>query len=256
MKTLRRITVALTKGGVGKTTTAAHVAHGLALRGKKILLVDCDTQGQSGVFFGIKPEVGLAHLITGKASRADAIVQARQNVDLLAGGFELVAVKRDIDRKDTGGELTLRGVLEPLEGEYDFIILDTAPGYDALSVSALFYANEVIIPVSLAALSVKGLLDFAQRLRGMGRGKRISRLWVVPTLFNDQVQQRKAIHQLLQTHFAKQLCPPIHSDIAVLEASMHGTTVFEHANRSKVATDYNKLIDFIVFSPEDEHDNQ
>ena len=119
MKTLRRISVALTKGGVGKTTTAAHLAHGIALRGKKVLLVDCDTQGQAGVFFGIKPEIGLAQLIMGKASRSDAIVQARQNVDLLAGGFDLVSVKKDIDRKETGGELILRSFLEPLEGSYN-----------------------------------------------------------------------------------------------------------------------------------------
>ncbi len=246
MNTMRRIAVSLSKGGVGKTTTAVTLAHGLALRGKKILLVDCDTLGQAGPLLGLSPKVGLAELLSGTIPPDKAILEARKNLHLLAGGLALDDARKVIDRNGPSGVLTLRRILEPIESKYDYVIHDTSPGYDALTVNALFHADDVLIPVSLAALSVKGLLDFAHRIKRTGAhdpSKGV--LYILPTFLNEAVQHSKDIYELLKKYFSKQLCHPIRSSIQILESSGHGKTIFEYAADSHGAEDYKKLVDQI-----------
>ena len=244
---MRRISVSLTKGGVGKTTTAVYVAHGLARRGRKVLLVDCDTQGQTGVMLGVKPGVGLAQFLAGVVTFEDALVEVRENLFLLAGGFMLVETKKAIDRKDFGGEQTLRRALQPHEHSFDYVILDTAPGYDALSVNALFYAEEAIIPVSMAALSIKGLLDFAQRLRRIGGDDHTLRnLYILPTFLSTNLQHSRDILGVLENAFSKHVCAPIRSCVQVLEASAYGKSIFEHSPDSDGAHDYKRFIKKII----------
>ena len=96
---MRKIAVAMAKGGVGKTTTAVNLAHGLSMLGHRVLLVDCDTQGQTSKFLGVKPQYGLYEFITGRdkqgeyISKRDAIYASRKNLWLLSGGIELVELK-------------------------------------------------------------------------------------------------------------------------------------------------------------------
>lgn len=100
---VRRIGVCLSKGGVGKTTTAVNLAAGCALAGYKVLLVDTDTQGQSAYMLGVKPPGGLAELLTQELIQEETLFKARENLWLLAGGKSLAGVKRLINRKDFGG---------------------------------------------------------------------------------------------------------------------------------------------------------
>lgn len=244
---VRRISVSLTKGGVGKTTTAAHLAHGIAKRGRRVLLVDCDTQGQAASILGVNVEAGLADLLNGEKNRDRLFTLARKNLTLLGGGFELVDTKKRLDRMDSGSETVLSKALEPLERSFEYVILDTAPGYDALSVNAWFYAQEIVMPVSLAALSVKGLLDFAKRLQMMrSQGLGINRMYVLPTFHNDRVAPRKEIGEILSTYFSKHLCSPIRSDVTILAASAKGKTVFEYAEGSNAAKDYWKFANKVI----------
>ena len=110
---MRKIAVALSKGGVGKTTTAVNLSAGLADLGARVLLVDMDTQGQAAKALGVKPKSGLADLISNSSAPDEAITQVRDRLWLLAGGRELVGLKREIARKDFGGERTVSDGLEP-----------------------------------------------------------------------------------------------------------------------------------------------
>ena len=135
---------------MGKTTTAVNLAAGLALRGTPR---PADRRGHAGTgrqaARAARRRSGLAEVAAGEATPEQAVASARANLDLLAGGRGLASLKRLITRKDFGGEQTLAEALAPLDDAYDFAILDTAPGWDALSVNALFYAAEVLAPVSL-----------------------------------------------------------------------------------------------------------
>ena len=108
---MRKIAVALSKGGVGKTTTAVNLAAGLALAGQRVLLVDVDTQGQVTKALGVQAALGLADLVTGETTPAEALLPARERLAVLAGGRALAGLKRQITRRDFGGEQVLAEAL-------------------------------------------------------------------------------------------------------------------------------------------------
>lgn len=243
---MRTLAIALSKGGVGKTTTAVNVAAGLARAGHRVLLADCDTQGQAGQALGLTPEAGLAEVIVGDCPLDDALVLARDNLWLLAGGRSLAGVKRLIDRKEFGGEQTLSEALAPLDGQFDYVILDTAPGWDVMTVNILFHTRELLAPVSPEALTLRGLLDFIQSVEQIRKyNSALTLRYVVPTFFDRRVKKSSEILSQLKTHFAAQLCDPIRYSVRLSEAPGYGKTIYEYATGSTGAQDYQKLVERI-----------
>lgn len=243
----RRLSVSISKGGTGKTTTAVNLAHGLALAGYRVLLVDTDAQGQAGAMLGRRPEVGLAELVAGEATAAEAVVEARERLNLLAGGRALAGLRRLIARKDYGGERTLSEALTPLESGYQYVLLDTAPGLDPMAVNCLFYAEEVLAPVSLEVLTLQGLVDFSRSLQDIQAYRpEVSLRYILPTFLDGRVRKSGEILSQLQSHYPDQLCSPVHYSVRLSEAPGYGQTVFEYAPRSTGAKDYQLLAERIV----------
>ena len=169
---MRKIAVAMAKGGVGKTTTAVNLAHGLASRGQRVLLVDCDTQGQAAKFLGQQPEFGLYEFITERQkdgqviARNDTLHRTRENLWLLDGGIRLVELKNWLGEQPREFRQTvLAQKLVPRDGALDFLIFDCAPGWDVLSVNILMAATEVLCPVALQGPSLEGLKTFFRYLQ-------------------------------------------------------------------------------------------
>ena len=108
---MRKVAIALSKGGVGKSTTAVNLAGALAQRQRRVLLIDMDTQGQTARMLAVTPAHSIADVINGDATLAGALVEARPGLHLLAGGRGLAGLKRAIDRKEFGGEQTLSEAL-------------------------------------------------------------------------------------------------------------------------------------------------
>jgi chromosome partitioning protein len=243
---MRKIAVSLTKGGVGKTTTAVNLAAGLALAGQRVLLIDVDTQGQAGKMLGCASAIGLAELAASTATPDQAVTSARDNLWLLAGGKSLAGLKMLITRKEFGAERTLSEVLAPLDDQYDYVILDSAPGWDALSVNALFYAREVLAPVSLEVLTLQGLSDFAQNLISIQRYHTELQLrYVVPTFYDRRVKKSEEIFTQLQAYYPTQVCAPVRYNVRLSEAPGYGQTIYEYAPASIGAEDYAALVERI-----------
>lgn len=248
---MRRIAVCLSKGGVAKTTTAVNLAFGLAARGSRVLLVDTDTQGHCAKLLGVKPEKGLADLLEGNAAPEELIVQARENLWLLAGGQALGETKNLIGKKDFGRETALAEALAPYEEHFDFAIVDTSPGWDVLTVNVLFYAAEVLCPVSLEALSVDGFLGFLQGIEPIVQYRRKARerfeiRYVLPTFMDGRVKKSAEILAQLGSHFGGKLCDPIRYSVRLSEAPAFGQTIFEYAPGDRGAVDYGKLIERVT----------
>lgn len=252
---MRKIVVALSKGGVGKTTTAINLAAGLARADNRVLLVDMDTQGQVGKALGLQPQGGLAEVMAGELSPEEAITGARDGLWVLAGGRSLAALKRDIARKDFGGERSLAEALAPLDGLYDQVIVDTAPAWDVLMVNALFYADEVLIPVSLEVMAMQGLVDFAHALEPIRKYHQGLRLrYVLPTFMDRRVKKSEEILHQLDRYYGELVCEPIRYNVRLSEAPGHGQTIYEYSPTSAGAQDYMKLTERVLQDGEAQRD--
>ena len=244
---MRKLAVALSKGGVGKTTTAVNLGAGLALAGKRTLLVEVDTQGQVARALGQRPAAGLSELMTGKATPAEVIVPARDRLWLLAGGRDLAGVKHQIARTEFRGEQTLSESLAPLNDSYDYVVLDTGPGWDALTVNALFYATEVLAPVSLEVMTLASLIEFRQNVVTIQKyHPRLELKYILPTFLDRRVRKSTEILQQLNSTFGSAVCAPIRYSVRLSEAPGYGQTAFEYAPNSPGAEDYQALAERIL----------
>lgn len=251
---MRKIAVAMAKGGVGKTTTAVNLAHGLAARGKRVLLVDCDTQGQVAKFLGEKPPYGLYEFITERRddgqhiARNNTIHPSRQNLWILDGGIRLVELKNWLGEQSREIRQTvLAQKLVPREGALDFLIFDCAPGWDVLSVNILMAANEVLCPVALQGPSLQGLKTFFRYLQSAQKLNLDLRLeYILPTMFDRRTRHSHEIFAQLKKYFNRQVCDPIHYNVRLSEAPSCGKTIFEYAAQAQGAIDYENLIERII----------
>lgn len=244
---MRKIAVSLSKGGVGKTTTAVNLSAGLARSGYKVLLIDTDTQGQAGRALGVRSGAGLAELISGEAKLEEAVQEVRTNLFLLAGGRSLAGLKRLIDRKDYGAEKTLSEGLEMLDSHYDYAILDSAPGWDALTVNVLFYSEEILAPVSMEILTLTGLLDFQKSVEAIQKYKQELKVrYILPTFYDKRVKKSEEILQQLLSVYKDKVCSPIRYSVRLSEAPGFGQDIYEYAPGSAGAEDYKALAERII----------
>lgn len=159
---MKTIAVSNQKGGVGKTTTATTLAYGLKLRGKKVLLVDCDPQGNSTDTWRGKNTEGYPTLsdLLFTNEPAENCVQHTEVGDILAGD----SILEDAEKHLTGfaGFFKLKRRLEPLLPLYDHIILDTPPNLGILLQNALIATEGVIVPVTCGRYSLQGMGRFIE----------------------------------------------------------------------------------------------
>ncbi|MBI9111296.1 ParA family protein [Maridesulfovibrio ferrireducens] len=239
---MRRIAVCLSKGGVGKTTTAVNLAHGLARRGKSVVLVDLDTQGQVSRYFGLTPEFCLADVVR-NVQLKDCLIQARENLQVIAGGADLAILKEWISNRSMKREMALTELLEPLESmNFDYVIFDTSPGWDVLNVNVFFYVDELLCPVSLMAMSLDGVAEFVQNLEQVQKYRPDLMIdYIVPTFLDRREKQCEEVHDLLKKHFGDKVTMPIPKNVRVSECFGHAKTIYEYAPKCIGAGMYEEL---------------
>jgi chromosome partitioning protein len=164
-KSARTIAVANRKGGVGKTMTAVSLAAGLAREGQRVLCVDADSQGSMSVSLGVtEPDklattlaTALTHIYNEEDfNPLDGVVKHPEGVDLIPANSNLAALEISLAGL-IGRETVLRQYVEKVKPLYDFIIIDTSPSLDLMTINALAAADEIIITVCPKFLDAKGL---------------------------------------------------------------------------------------------------
>ncbi len=246
---MRKIAVAMAKGGVGKTTTAVNLAHQLALQGQRVLLVDCDTQAQVSKFLGVSPPHGMYEFVTGRTTdgvpvaKKDAVFAARENLWILDGGIQLAALKNWLGEQPADKRHDyLRRTLVPKGDGLDFILFDCAPGWDVLSVNVLMACSEVMCPVALQGPALEGLKTFfGYLISAQKENEMLALKYVLPTMFDRRTRQSELIYRKLKRLFSKQICDPIRHNVRLSEAATAGKTIFEYRRHATGAEDYRKL---------------
>ena len=244
------ITIANQKGGVGKTTTAVSLAHGLALRGKRTLLLDLDPQGQCATILGLKPEPGAFNLLVAE----QAIEQVtrttdRENLDVILGDRKTATAQTvlGLQRAQINYLSTLL-VPAAHRQNLDYLIIDTSPSVGELQEQALWAADGVLIPCAVDYLASDGVFNIAitiKRIRDEFRWPGAI-LGILPTFYDQVTRESKATLQDLQKRFGSLLLPPIYRATILRECAVEGKTIFELGPNSRAAQQYSDLIDFTL----------
>ncbi|MGA7195266.1 MAG: AAA family ATPase [Anaerolineales bacterium] len=226
----RIICIANQKGGVGKTTTAVTIAHGLALSGRRTLLVDLDPQGHVAFSLGIPKTPGFYRLaVDEEPIEKVAIPTKRENLEIIPGDKRTEKAKRTIVISNFPTETISRALKH---AEYDIVILDLAPSLDVLHVSALMASDWVLIPTKLDAMAVDGVNEV---LRSMGevveRGHRLG-YSILPTFFDRTTRETVVQFQALIAAFKERVWPPIPQDTKAREAPAYGKSLWEYCPQS------------------------
>jgi chromosome partitioning protein len=238
------------KGGIGKTTTCVNLGAALALRGRRILLIDTDTQANLSITLGINEyDRSLADVLMRRAKAEECVLPARKNLDLLPSSIALFKAQQRMVLEMAREEIFVE-LFNGLDG-YDYQLLDCAPSLSLLTVNSMAYAEEVFIPVSMEMLALAGARQFMTYLRTisrmLGRGA-VIRL-IVPTFYDPRRRVSDVVLRSLMKDFGSRVTHPIRIDTLLSEAPGAGKTIFEYARRSRGARDYARLAELVERMP-------
>lgn len=235
----RTIAIANQKGGVGKTTTALALSSCLAAEGARVLAVDLDPQANLTQACGIRIAEGgaiplekvMAYAITGEeAYGAKSITRCDQAAfDVMGCTREMAALETAL-RSEPGGERILAGILEPIQSEYDYIVVDTTPYLGALTVNALVAADEVIIPVNPQMWAATGLAALIRTI-GKVRARLTPELeitGIIMTMVDERTRLYRETEQMIRDFVKDQIRvfdTKIPVTVKVGEAALYGDVI-------------------------------
>ncbi|MEF8794669.1 ParA family protein [Thiohalorhabdus sp.] len=241
---MRTFAVVNHKGGAGKTTTAVHLAWGLAERGHRTLIVDLDPQGALASYFRLTPRYTLYHAVLEGADPVQCLAEVRPGLDaLLADGTlaQLEIALADRPRRESA----LRQFLEGVDG-YDAVVFDCPPSLSLIIVNAFFAADGLIAPVQMELLSFRGLIQTLEYAQFMGRYLQYQPafLGVVPTMVRDDERwHQRWLKRTRNSLPAERVLPPVPYDGAIPEGLQEGRTAFEAAPEGPAAQRYWQMVE-------------
>jgi chromosome partitioning protein len=247
---VRKISVQNLKGGTGKSTTVVNLGAALALRGKKVLLIDTDSQAHVGMHLGVKHSVTLFDLMTIDLSIEEAIIPARENLDCIISDKKVAVLESMLVQMPRREEILRLRARRLKNLRYDYVLVDCSPSISLMHQNALLFADYLLIPVSMDVLSLAGassIMDSSRMLLQMYEMP-LQILGVLPTIYDGRLNMSKEVVSILETNYAKltSVLTPIRTDVKLKEAAAAHQTIFEYDPKSRGAEDYMKLAEEIT----------
>lgn len=246
------VALANQKGGVGKTTTAVNLAGNLAATGRRVLLVDLDPQGNAATCLGVvksKLQWIVGDVLLGRIQLAAAIVPTgRPGLDILPATPDLAGMAVELANMPRW-EYRLRDVLQDVEQQYEYILIDCPPSLGLLTINGLAAAERVIIPLQCEFLALEGLAQLKETIDLVREGlnPRLHISGVVMTMYDGRVNLAQQVVQEVRRYFPQRIFDTlIPRNVRLSEAPSHGELIAEYDPSSRGAQAYQALADELV----------
>ncbi len=245
------ITVTNQKGGVGKTTTAAALVCGLHQRGAKVLGLDLDPQGNLGFNLGLDIGMGntIYDVIKGSCTIEEAIVPSEYG-DVLPSDIMLSAAEVEFNMPRR--EFLLDEQLSIIRSRYDFIVIDTPPALNILTINAYVASDGLIVPMEAEVLSLVGITQLQETIETVRStfNPHLKVLGILLNKFNPRLTLSRDILELAEAvavQLDSQVFPPkVRRGVGVAMAPAHGQTVLTFQPKSRPALDFQEVVDLVA----------
>lgn len=248
----RIISIINQKGGVGKSTTAVNLSAALSSKGKKVLLVDFDPQGNSTSGFGIEKEEleqcvydALIHNVSAEDlihdTDCERVFVIPATIQLAGAEIELVSAM--------ARETRLKELLAPVQNEFDYIFIDCPPSLGLLTINALAAADSVLIPIQCEYYALEGVTKLLESMRMVK--ERINRsldvFGVLMTMYDSRTSLANQVVDEVRAYFGDKVFDTlVPRTVKISEAPSFGMPVIEYAPSNKGAISYLSLADEVI----------
>src|SRR5437660_11510318 len=251
------IAVANQKGGAGKTTTTANLGAALALRGRRVLLVDLDPQGNLTSAFGLEKDVQqtIAESLLDRRVPLPVVTVANgatsgfsaEHISVVPAAVGLASAEAQLMNK-LGRELRLRDQLLSVDEHYDYVMIDTPPSLGVLTINALVAATKVIIPTEARFFSLQGLQMLEESIEEiLYLNPRLEVLGILLSKMDRRLKEERQVAQYLRQRWGVRVfATEVGTNSKILEAGSAGTSVFHYLGADRAVETYLALADEVL----------
>ncbi|QOG11768.1 ParA family protein [Arcobacter sp. FWKO B] len=205
------IAIANQKGGVGKTTTAVNLSAALALKNKRVLLIDADPQANATTSLGFHRdtyEYNIYHVMLGTKELSEILLDTEiPNLKVAPSNIGLVGIEKEFYKELKDRELILKRKIDLIKSEYDYIIIDSPPALGPITINTLSAATSVLIPIQCEFFALEGLAQLLNTIKLVKQtiNRPLQIKGFLPTMYSDQNNLSKQVFADLAQHFESKL---------------------------------------------------